>query len=146
MFYSFVYAVTNGSAEAVERGLSGGRPKDDGSRLLGLNQHAEYRRVECFICRRQRMCQFCCCCLSRKSKSVFFGLTCAFALVAAPGGVEIIAYGQPDMPLMIVDIGLHTDVAAVCVGVVHHAVKDVVCRQIDRQRLIKEHLIDPDID
>lgn len=53
MFYSFVYAVMNGSAEAVERGLSGGRPKDDGSRLLGLNQRIENSREAYFLGRRQ---------------------------------------------------------------------------------------------
>ena len=45
--------VDAGSAEAVERGLSGGRPKDDGSRLLGLNQRIENCREAYRIGRRQ---------------------------------------------------------------------------------------------
>lgn len=50
---TLVYAVAVGCAEAVERGLSGGRPKDDGSRLLGLNQRIENSREAYRIGRRQ---------------------------------------------------------------------------------------------
>ena len=60
-------------------------------------------------------------------EAVLFSLACSCAFISALGCVEVIADRQVDIPSMIVDIGLRSDIAAVYVCMIKHAIKNVVC-------------------